>query len=56
MSARQFEVRVWTPSGVVPVVVTANNQQEAHALVSGMYAALIANDPRYSVADYVTPL
>ena len=52
MSARQYEVLVWTPSGVTPTIVSANNQQEAIALVRSMYAALIAKDRRYSVQTY----
>lgn len=56
MSSRQYEVWVWTPSGQVPVIVAANNQQEAIALVTSMYAALIAEDKRYSVQTYAKPL
>jgi len=56
MSVYQFEVIVWTPSGQVPVVVTANHQQEAIALVTSMYAALIETDSRYSVQTYARQL
>jgi len=56
MSAREYEVVVWTPSGQVPVRVTANHQQEAIALVKSMYAHLIAKDSRYSVQTYAKPL
>jgi len=51
-----YQVMVWTPSGQTPVVVSANNQQEAIALVKSMYAALLAEDKRYSVQTYAKPL
>jgi len=47
---------VWTPNGQVPVIVTANHQQDAIALVRSMYASLIAKDSRYSVLTYAQPL
>lgn len=56
MSAQQFKVMVWTPSGQVPVIVTANHQQDAIALVRSMYAKLIAEDSRYSVQTHATQL
>jgi hypothetical protein len=56
MSARQYQVMVWTPSGQVPVIVMANHQQDAIALVRSMYASLLAEDARYSVQTYAKPL
>lgn len=56
MSARQYKVMVWTPNGQTPVIVTANNQHEALALVESMYAKLLAEDGRYSVQTYAEPL
>jgi len=52
----RFQVMVWTPSGQTPVVVHANNQQEAIKLVRSMYAALLVSDKRYSVQTYAKPL
>lgn len=56
MSAQQYKVLVWTPSGVVPVIVFANNQHDAIDLVKSMYAALLAEDNRYSVQTHAQPL
>jgi uncharacterized protein YchJ len=56
MAAQQYKVMVWTPSGQVPVIVAANHQQDAIAIVRSMYAALLAEDSRYSVQTYATPL
>jgi len=56
MAAQQYEVIVWTPSGQTPVIVTANHQQDAIALVRSMYMALIIEDNRYSVQTYARPL
>lgn len=56
MSARQYEVKVQTPGGTVPVVVTANRQSEALDIVRSMYASLLATDNRYHVCTYAKPL
>ncbi len=52
----RFEVIVFTPSGQTPVIVHANNQQEAIKLVRSMYASLLAEDRRYTVQTYARPL